>query len=256
MSYAAFDLETAKVLPEEVVDIRAHRPLGISCAALVVEGEEPYVFQNLDDVAWAPAHAQHFIERLEKLAAKGVRVASWNGLGFDLDILAEEAGGGEWFVRARDLALEHYDLMFQVMCVKGYPVSLENACKGFGLAGKLSGVGGAKAPAMWQAGERTKVLAYCAQDTRATLEVILATEAAKTFRWISKKGRPNDFACPEIWTVRQALASPVPNTSWMDTPIPREQFSAWFPGSTWTPPAPTTKTEDAAGAFDFISPKE
>lgn len=40
--YAAFDIETAKVLPAGVDDILAHRPLGIACAAVAFsDGPEP-----------------------------------------------------------------------------------------------------------------------------------------------------------------------------------------------------------------------
>ena len=31
--YLAFDIETAKVMPEDESDLKSHRPLGISCAA-------------------------------------------------------------------------------------------------------------------------------------------------------------------------------------------------------------------------------
>jgi len=34
--YLAFDMETAKVLPPDVTDVLAHRPLGITCAAAVL----------------------------------------------------------------------------------------------------------------------------------------------------------------------------------------------------------------------------
>jgi len=152
--------------------------------------------------------------------------------------------------------MDHYDLMFQVMCTKGYPVSLENACKGFGLTGKLSGVHGAQAPAMWAAGEREKVMAYCAQDTVATLDVVLATTRERTFRWVSKSGRPNKFSCPEILTVRQALAMPVPDTSWMTTPMQRAQFTSWFPGAEpRLEPGESTTPQAAGSAFEFVTPE-
>jgi hypothetical protein len=228
MTYAAFDLETAKILPEGVEDIQAYRPLGITVGAIAVEGEEARCFQNLEeDYIWGPRHAQKFITELEELDAKGIDIISWNGLRFDLCILAEEAGWGEWHGRAARLAFKHYDLMFQVMCVKGYPVGLENACKGLGLAGKLSGVGGAQAPAMWAAGEREKVAAYCAQDCRATVDIYKAVEELGVFHWIANSGNPNKFKCPEILRVRDAMQLKKPYTGWMETPIDRDEFWAW-----------------------------
>jgi len=259
--FAPFDIETAKVLPEDVEDIREHRPLGVSCAVLVVGDSVPLRFFNPDDLAWTQEHAQMFLTTLEQHIEDGIRVASWNGLGFDLDILAEEAGEGEWREKARKIALNHYDLMFQVMCTKGYPVSLQNSCKGFGLEGKLASVGGAKAPAMWAEGHRQEVLDYCAQDVKATLEVFESVEYASEFRWISKKGRPNSFDCPELLTVSQCLELPEPNTSWMDNPIPRTAFTHWLYEDVERPmQQPVTKPADPTptgfGELDFIQPRQ
>ena len=36
MPHAAFDLETAKILPPNVTDLKQHIPLGIACAAIAL----------------------------------------------------------------------------------------------------------------------------------------------------------------------------------------------------------------------------
>ena len=48
--YLAFDIETAKVLPEHVQDVKTHRPLSISCAAaLASDAESPSLWYGLTD---------------------------------------------------------------------------------------------------------------------------------------------------------------------------------------------------------------
>ena len=45
--YIAFDIETAKILPKDVEDLLAHRPLGICCAAtLAADQSAPRLFYS------------------------------------------------------------------------------------------------------------------------------------------------------------------------------------------------------------------
>ena len=67
---------------------------------------------------------------------KGWNIVTWNGLGFDFDVLAEESG--EWEI-CRELALDHIDMMFHFFCIQGYPLGLEKAAQGMGLSGKMEG---------------------------------------------------------------------------------------------------------------------
>ena len=46
--YVAFDIETARVLPEAVTDLMDYRPLGVACAAAAVAGqEEPVIWHGV-----------------------------------------------------------------------------------------------------------------------------------------------------------------------------------------------------------------
>jgi len=48
--YLAFDIETAKVLPEDESDLKSHRPLGISCAAtFLADSNEPQLWHGGQD---------------------------------------------------------------------------------------------------------------------------------------------------------------------------------------------------------------
>ena len=61
-------------------------------------------------------------------------------MGFDLDVVAEESG---MFQECRRMARNHVDMMFHLLCLLGYGVSLDSAAKGMGLpCGKTRDDGG------------------------------------------------------------------------------------------------------------------
>ena len=230
--YAAFDLETSAEIPDEE-DWRDYRPLGITCAALYAPelGEPVRWCGTASDGEIADVMSREelglMVRQLHNLVARqGFTIVTWNGLGFDFEVLAEESGMPR---ECAQLALGHIDMMFQVFCKKGYPIGLDTAAQGMGLEGKTKGMDGAAAVRMWHEGKREEVIEYCAQDVRATLGVAQAGEKAGTLKWNSKSGRNQSLSLRAGWlTVRQATKLPKPATSWMDDPIPRDQFTGWL----------------------------
>ena len=110
-----------------------------------------------------------------------------------------------------------------------YGVRLDGAAKGMGIAGKPEGMNGAKASLLWTEGKREEVLQYVAQDVRTTLELADACEASGVMRWIARGGKRRSKALPGGWlSVDQAQELPLPDTSWMDDPWPREKFTGWM----------------------------
>jgi hypothetical protein len=119
--------------------------------------------------------------------------------------------------------------MFHVFCELGYPLALDAAAKGMGLAGKPAGLTGGMAPKLWQAGQFDTVLAYVAQDVATTMSVARAGEEHGRIRWTSQRGRTMHLPLPNGWlTVREALRLPPPDTSWMTRPLPRADFVRWM----------------------------
>src|SRR5262249_2656639 len=156
----------------------------------------------------------------------GFTVVTWNGLGFDFDVLAEESG---LVSECQQLAVEQIDMMFHVFCVKGFPIGLENAARGSGVAGKTQGLSGIKIPSLWIEGKHQEVLEYVAQDVRTTLSLALASAKKSKLRWLTRKGTTSDCALPNGWlAVKDALRLPKPDTSWMDHPMSRNHFTAWL----------------------------
>jgi hypothetical protein len=227
----AFDIEIAQVLPDGVEDWSRYRPLGISCAATVSTGDSPVLWYGNKAAGeysdqMNPAEAQELVSYLQAQVEDGGMILTWNGLGFDFDILAEESGMLE---ECSELALNHIDMMFHVFCVKGYALGLDKAAKGMDLAGKTPGISGDMAPKMWQAGQREQVLEYVQQDAQTLIDLWAAVDGLRVLRWISNRGYPQRLPLPKGWvTVDQAQKLPLPDTSWMSNPWPRSKFSGWL----------------------------
>jgi hypothetical protein len=154
---------------------------------------------------------------------------SWNGLGFDFDILAEESLAG---AHCRDCALSHVDMMFHIVCALGYPVALDKGAQGMGVPGKPAGMSGVKAPILWAQGRHQAVLDYVSQDVRIAMQIAEAAEKRRKFEWITRKGTKSALPLPRGWlTVSEALVLPEPDTSWMSNPMKRQDFIGWLPAS-------------------------
>lgn len=223
--FTSFDIETSKILPPDVKELRDHRPLGICCACIQEqEGKQPLRYSNEPEAKIGPVQLGQVVDELLE-RQKTSQIVTLNGLGFDFDILAEESGR---LKDCQDIARNHIDMMFHILCAKGYPVGLEAAAKAIGKQ-KPEGVDGSLVPTLWQQGQFDTVLEYVAHDCQLTLDVAVEAERRGEFRWITKKGKMASLLLPNGWlTVEQAMNLPLPDTSWMDAPLTRERFAGWL----------------------------
>ena len=236
MKYLAFDIETASVTPDEEAWLD-HRPLGISCYALAWHGAQAVETINgygkndagMPQPQMSRDECVALVATLQEHVRQGYTLLTWNGLGFDFDILAEESG---MHAACCELARAHVDMMFHFFCLKGYPLGLDTAAKGMGLAGKPEGMDGAQAPLLWQQADYEKVLDYVTQDVITTLEVAEAIAARGQIRWRTRAGKPSRVAIPIWLTVNEALKLPVPDNSWMREPMTRARFTGWMEQAT------------------------
>lgn len=230
--YLAFDIETAKDVPGTDFNWRPHRPLGISCAAtLRSDAEGPTVWHGKEPDG-SPAgkmsrdEVRTLVTHLVKWASDGYTVLTWNGLGFDFDVLAEESSALE---ECKELAMNHVDMMFHVFCDRGFPVALDKAAQALRIPGKPAGMSGMLAPQLWAQGRHQEVIDYVAQDVRIALQVAQICEKKGSFKWMTRKGSLSSMDLSRGWlTVGEALRLPEPDTSWMNDPIPRRQFTGWM----------------------------
>ena len=231
--YLAFDIEISKVLPEEIGDLKSHRPLGICCAATFAEdAERPYLWYTCaTDGKPSPQMSRdelsQLVDFLNAQVEAGYTIATWNGLGFDFDILAEESGRVD---DCKRLAVEHIDMMFHVFCEKGFAVSLDAAAKGIRTQGKPPGMNAAMAPKLWEAGRTKEVLDYVAHDCEVTLKIATVNEQRGHFVWVTRRGSDSSLDLPSGWLpAHHAMKLPDPDTSWMASPPwPRSKFTGWL----------------------------
>ena len=232
--YIALDIEAVKPFPDGS-DWRDHRPLGIGCiAAYSGDPVASHTWhgrsaENIDGIALAMTQDElrDVVASLRAMTNQhGLTILTWNGLGFDFDVLAEESGLED---QCKDLALAHVDMMFAFFSQKGYPLALNTAAIGMDTPRKTEGMDGAKAMSMWAQGDRQRVVDYCLQDTRSTYELALACEREHRLDWTSKTGKSQTLFLPCQWmTVAQALQTPEPNNSWMKDPRSRTSFAGWL----------------------------
>ena len=123
------------------------------------------------------------LDFLGRQVAAGFTILSWNGLGFDFDILAEESGRHDL---CSQLAVTHVDLMFHLFCEKGFAVGLDAAAKAL-CRGASERHAGSAGPQMWAEGQTQQVLKYVADDCQLTLDVAKSAETDGRFAWITRR---------------------------------------------------------------------
>lgn len=222
----AFDIET-----QDFDDSKDVRSAGITCAAAVVNGVDLTIWYGGKqdgefNEQMTKKEVLEVLDHLWSMVEAGYQIYTWNGLGFDFNIMYKESGNDE---RCKQMARSHVDMMFHFFCIKGYAISLEKAARGMGLKGKTEGMEGALAPTLWKQGEFSQVLDYLEQDVRVTLSLAKQCDLEKQMRWTSNTGRKQVCSLPAGWlTVDEVLKLPEPDTSWMSTPWPRSKFTGWL----------------------------
>jgi len=243
MKLAAFDIEISKVIPEGETDWKAHRPLGISCAAIArSDGPgQPITYRmefghSASHGGMEKHHCRSFVRYLQWLVWEGYTLVGWNSLGFDFDVLAEESG---MYKKCAKLAMKHVDIMFLVVAIRGHFLGLNTAAIGMGIDGKLKqvelstgevldGMSGIHAPELWARREYLAVMEYLKEDVRVTLELAQAIGERGQLAWVSRSGRENVIDEFKLLTVQEGRRLPYPDTTWMEDPPTREGMLAWI----------------------------
>jgi len=211
---------------------RDHRPLSITCVGLsyrshvetgdgieegtgsvwtdiLLDGVGAYIDKEL---------ARDIVRVLHAWTFNGGTLVTWNGLAFELPVLADASGE---YDLCKEIALSdrHVDMMFNMFMHLGWNVGLETASIETTGEGKYSGVKGSDAPRLWAAGEHETVLKYVEQDARRTRDLFITLSSSTTpaMRWRTKSGRGQPRharARPDrwnpLWSVDQTLKTVEP----------------------------------------------
>ncbi len=257
--FVAFDLEITTEIPEGCEDWKMLRPLGISCAATLTSDGDLQLWHGGEMVEdgpyperMMPSDCQGLADYLLVMQESGYHILTFNGLGFDFDVLAEEVQNQDYCTELQGLALGHIDIFWQMFSERGFGCGLAAIAEGMGLAGKSEGMSGALAPEMWAQGreQQDKVLEYVAQDVRVTKAVYEAILNRGQLSWITKRSTrakypwvPKQFDTDggrdtaRLATASEAAKFSLPNVAWMDEPWPRSKFIGWTEAP-FKPPAP------------------
>ena len=223
----AFDLEIAKSIPKGV-NWDDYRPFGITCAATVFDddSDNPHIWplvmpmrEKTYESQLLPCQVDDIIQFLHWHFRDSQQIVTWNGLRFDFRVLAEE-GSSESFEMCKEMALNHIDIGFHMLCERGFMIGLDTAAKALGLAGKLEGMTGKGAPSMWRKDRKSQdiVLEYVAQDARTTMEVYQEIVKRGKIEWVGHKGgklwwKPG-MVDSRLLAVQEALKIRTPRRSW------------------------------------------
>jgi hypothetical protein len=226
--FAAFDILTAA--SEGHQDWSSHRPLGIACAAVWTTGaRRPSLWYGVQPGRQSPTpqmqrgQLRRLVNYLEELISRRYTLVTWNGTGFDWNVLASESGERE---TCRQLARRHVDMMLQVVCARGHRLSLQKAARQMGVA---KHAGSWNPEAKWAAGQYRDVLDQLSHDVRVTLDLAHACQERRRLEWISKAGRSTSMPLPHGWlSVREALNLPVPDVSGLQNPASRTALTDWL----------------------------
>ena len=262
--FVAFDLEIAQ--PFEM-----GRPYGISCAATMTYDGPSILWYGAEKAPGAtlpermnPQEVQEMTGYLLEMQSQGYTVVTFNGAGFDLDVLAEECYNEHWKQDVARLTMEHIDIAFEMHCQMGYMTGLAKLSEGLGVGGKTEGMHGDLAPIVWsgwpadwsddldenatrmraeiealgvEVGTREAqdlCLEYVGQDAKLTADVYTALLEQGHVYWTTQRGTRSRYPWrPEqkdgrLLTVNESLLLPEPDTSWMSKPRLRSDVLAWM----------------------------
>ena len=205
-------------------------PVGPACAATSTADEELVWYGHDPDqnnaTAMTKENAASLVDYLQQMTSDGYTITTWNGMGFDWRALAKQSRRVE---ECRQLALNHVDMMYQVLCTKGFCLKDESAADGMGVRRKTDEEYDNDKPERWAENHPKLILVRC----NATADVILkvSTEAQRTgqLKWISRNGVRNGMRLKDGWkTVQEARVIPEPDTSRFHNSIPRILFEEWL----------------------------
>jgi len=172
------------------------------------------------------AEARELVAYLRYQVRIGYTIVTWNGIGFDFDVLAEESG---MHAKCKSLALGHVDMMFHVLCHLGFGVSLNATARGMRLTRACEKRTGSLIPKLWADGRFGEVFSHVGRDVRTTLA--LATECSERgyFRWITRWGTGRMMRLPDGWQIaRVAQKAPEQVHSHGEGRWSRDRLTAWM----------------------------
>jgi hypothetical protein len=229
MKFLGFDIEISNVFElRQGEDIDRYAPFDISVAATDVDKGEQRTWLSIGPNGKPQPNLQRkeateLLDYLNRMQRAGHALVAWNGLSFDLRWIGHAAGD---LPKAAEIALKIYDPMFQFFKLKGFPIGLAAVAQGMGIASRKL-MNGSDAPIQWRDGNHDAVCKYVLCDARMTVEIATAIRTSREISWITQRGSRSSVPLAQLRSVAECLRDPMPDQSWMNTPIPQTKFAGW-----------------------------
>lgn len=224
---ASFDLEILGDFEEGIT--------GITCMGIALDPPHP-TFGDYLEYSGIPVISDFdkFFDDAQTLLNDGYLFLTWNGTKFDFDVLANESSQTEL---CKDIVMNyHIDMMALFAWSSRHMLSLQAALKGSVGASKLktvtlsdgtelTGMSGAKAPELWEAGEYSAVLEYLKQDCTEPIKLARHIEQTGRIDWYTKNGKYKQNAVYPLLTMSELIKKDMsPAPSWVSEPITPDFF--------------------------------
>ena len=211
-----------------------YRPPAVACAAIwTSDARRPTFWYGASGVdEFAPylqrRDVRRLVQQLGELAGRGYTLLTWDAMRSDWDLLASQAQDR---VFCRQLASQHVDMVFHVVCARGHRLSLEHAAYGMELTLERPDAHRTTASQRWSEKNYRPALESLSQHVRLTIDLAHVCQEQGLVAWESQSGRRTQLELPQGWlTVAEALQLPTPDVSGLDRPLCRKTFTAWMSG--------------------------
>lgn len=152
-----------------------------------------------------------------------IKLLTFNGVSFDMRLLRRWCDDPDAASCCVSLALDSVDPCFQMLCERGFPVSLDAMCRGAGIQGKTGE--GCSAPADFASACPERVIAmfaYCMNDVSVTLGLYETCLRDAKIAWVTKKSTVGvhrllhitKYDRPHMASVSVLLRSAYPDLTW------------------------------------------
>jgi hypothetical protein len=241
--FAAFGLIPFSIASETASS--TYRPPAVACAAIwTSDAHRPtYWYGTGSSDEFSPQlqrrDVRRLVQRLGELVGSGYTLLTWDAMRSEWDLLASQSQDR---VFCRQLASQHVDMVFHVVCARGHRLSLEHAAYGMELTLERPDSHRTTALQRWSEKDCRAALEALSQHVRLTIDLAHVCQEQGLVAWESNSGRRTQLELPQGWlTVEQALQLPTPDVSGLDRPLCRKTFTAWMSGPQRPrPPRPLT----------------
>lgn len=222
---AAFTVEIANEIPADAKDWNQYRPFKFLCGSVAYDHKYALDTEHSVDGLDSP---QQMLSVFDWLNTIGCEVYSWNGSGFGYPVICDAMTDERNYIGW--LALNHHDVMFDFFCRHGYAISLNSVANAQGFNEEVDWLEQQELRLPeWRTGaNKDDLFDYSRRKTELLLNVVLKIRDVGGITWFNRAGAFKMETIDRILNVKEAMALPEPDVSWLPDPWSRSKFTGWM----------------------------